>query len=143
MGEEEGAIFRKYLWGKKGIADFIKSLHYDKYGYDLNIILFKFYVNPDPYTLSDLKEVEPYRKSEQSISTNIIVNNSNFFLKSENERREFIKNSIMEKLNSIEEIVTKKKLDTNMNLLKSDLKILFDNYHSWLRSISLSCFSIP
>jgi len=122
---EIGKLFRSYIWGEKGISDELKKLRNVIYGRDISIILFQFYINPIPYELEHLKEIESYRRSEKSIGIPIIVNDDNFFNKSENERYSFLKESILKKMDLLAEVVKKKKLDTNVELLKSDLKQIF------------------
>ncbi|WP_461639615.1 hypothetical protein [Labilibaculum euxinus] len=126
MGDEQGALFRTYIWGEKGIGETLKKLSYENYGKDMKRILFQFYVNPIPYELQNLKEIENYRKKEKSIGIPIIVNEENFFSKSEPERVDFIKISILQKLDLLSEVVKKKKLDTNIESLKTDFQGLFD-----------------
>lgn len=126
MGDEQGALFRTYIWGEKGIGETLKKLSYENYGKDMKRILFQFYVNPIPYELQNLKEIENYRKKEKSIGIPIIVNEENFFSKSESERVNFIKISILQKLDLLSEVVKKKKLDTNIESLKTDFQGLFD-----------------
>jgi hypothetical protein len=118
VAEKKGELFRSYIWGENGIAHALNTLHGETFGKDLGIILFQFYVEPFPFQLAGIKEIEPYRKDEKSIGTPIIVNAANFFSKSDEGRYEFLKNAIMQKLDLISEIVKKRKLDTNMELLK-------------------------
>ena len=106
----------------------IKKLNQDDYGKDLKLALFQFYVNPIPIMEQALKEIEAYRKSEKSIGIPIVVNDKNFFSNSEEERYGFLKQSILQKLDLLAEVVKKKKLDTNMELLKSDLINVFNQY---------------
>lgn len=114
--------FTSYIWGEKGIEIALKKLHWRNYGSDLELALFQFYVNPIPYLLQNLKEIEPYRKNEKSIGIPIVVNEENFFKKTEEGRYEFLKQSILQKMELLEEVVKKRKLDTNMQALKSDLE---------------------
>jgi len=116
--------FTPYIWGDKGISDTLKKLMHENYGNDLILALFQFNVNPTPMELQNLKEIEPYRKNEKSIGIPIIVTDENFFSKSEEERYSFLKQSVLQKLDLLAEIVKKKKLDTKMDLLKSDLQKL-------------------
>ena len=125
IGDEKGGLFRSYIYGENNLVEIIKFLKHNKYGEDLKLILFQFYVNPIPYLLEHLKPIENYRKSEKAIGIPIIVNDENFFSKSETERYDFLRESILQKLDLLEEMVKKKKLDTNMELLKSDLKNIF------------------
>ncbi len=121
---EQGNLFRVYIWGEKGICETIKKLNNEDYGDDIKIILFQFYVNPIQVMEQALKEIEAYRKKEKSIGIPIIINNENFFSQTEERRFNFLKQSIFQKLELLTEIVKKKKLDTNMDLLKSDLEKL-------------------
>lgn len=116
--------FKAYIWGEKGICDTLKKLRHEDYGKDLKLALFQFYVKPTPMELQKLKEIESYRKNEKSIGVPIIVTDENFFSKSEEGRHSFLKQSILQKLDLLAEVVKKKKLDTNMEQLKSDLKKL-------------------
>ena len=118
---EQGKIFRSYIWGEKGICDTLKQLNHEDYGKDLKLALFQFYVNPIQYKLENLKEIESYRKNEKSIGIPIIINDKNFFSKSEKERYAFLRRSIFEKLDVLAEVVKKKKLDTRVDILKAEL----------------------
>jgi hypothetical protein len=121
LASVQGKLFRAYIFGEKGITDSLKKLKYENYGNDLKLALFQFYVNPIEYELDNLKPIESYRKNEKSIGIPIIINEENFFSKSEQERYNFLKTSILDKLDLLAEVVKKKKLDTNIELLKSDL----------------------
>ena len=96
-------------------------LNNEDYGNDLKLVLFQFYINPIHYQLNNLKDIESYRANEKSIGIPIIVTDENFFSQSEEGRYQFLKQSILQKLNLITEIVKKKKLDTNVEKLKTDL----------------------
>lgn len=120
--KKQGDLFRQYIWGDKGICDTLKKLNQDDYGKDLKLALFQFYVNPIAYELENLKEIEAYRKNEKSIGIPIVVNDKNFFSQTEEGRYNFLKQSILQKLDLLAEVVKKKKLDTKMDLLKADLE---------------------
>jgi hypothetical protein len=120
--EEQGRVFRSYVWGEKGICDVWKKLNHKDYGVDLLLVLFQFYVNPFPFEVESLKKIESYRAKEKSIGIPIIINDENFFSKSEKDRYEFLKESILQKLDLLAEVIKKKKLDTNIELLKSDVQ---------------------
>jgi len=124
LATEQGRLFRTYIWGEKGICDTLKKLNHEDYGKDLILSLFQFYVNPIPIIEQNLKEIEPYRKKEKSIGIPIIVNNKNFFSLSEEGRYNFLKQSILQKLDLLAEVVKQKKLDTKIELLKTDLQKL-------------------
>lgn len=124
--EQKGRIFRSYIWGENGIDIELKRLKHEDYGKDVRLILFQFYLNPFSDELQSLKEIESYRKSEKSVGVPIIVTDDNFFNKSEEERYYFLKESILKKIEPLAEVVKKRKLDTKMGLLKSDLKNLLN-----------------
>ena len=124
LAAEKGRLFRNYIWGEKGICDTLKKLNQDDYGKDLKLALFQFYVNPIPIMEQALKEIESYRKNEKSIGMSIVVNDKNFFSKSEEGRNSFLKQSILQKLDLLTVVVKKKKLDTKMELLRVDLQKL-------------------
>ncbi|MEG1239244.1 hypothetical protein [Chryseobacterium sp.] len=124
MGDEQGVLFRTYIWGDEGIGNVLKTLRYENYGNDMKRILFQFYVNPIPYEQQNLKAIEPYRAREKAIGIPIIVTNENFFSQSEEGRYSFLKQSIFQKIDLLAEVVKKKKLDTKMELLKADLQKL-------------------
>jgi len=120
--KNQGDLFSTYIWGEMGISDNLKKLKYEDYGKDLTLALFQFHLKPIPYELPYLKEIESYRKNEKSIGIPIIVTDENFFSKSEEGRYDFLKQSILQKMDLLAEVVKKKKLDTNMVRLKIDLE---------------------
>lgn len=124
LATEQGRLFRAYVWGEKGICDTLKKLNNEDYGKDLKLALFQFYVNPIPMMEQALKEIEAYRKNEKSIGIPIVINDENFFSKSEEGRYSFLKQSIFQRIDLLAEVVKKKKLDTKMELLKADLQKL-------------------
>ena len=126
--KNKGDLFRTYIWGNKGICDTLKKLNQEDYGKDLILVLFQFYVSPILFVLQNLKEIEQYRKKEKSIGIPIIVNDDNFFSKSEEERYLFLKQSILQKIDLLEEVINKKKLDTNISLLKYDLQRIINEF---------------
>jgi hypothetical protein len=116
--------FKAYIWGERGICDTLKKLRRDDYGKDLKLALFQFYVRPKRLELQKLKAIESYRKNEKSIGIPIIVNDENFFSKSEEDRYFFLRHSILQKLDLLEAVVKKNKLDTKIDQLKIDLQKL-------------------
>jgi|SRR5690554_345976 len=121
LATEQGREFRSYIWGEKGISRKIEQLNFDDYGNDLKLILFQFYVNPDLVEAQSLLEIEKYRKREKAIGVPVIINRLNFFEKNENERDEFLEKCLMQKLDILEKIIIKEKLDTDIEKLKVDL----------------------
>ncbi|MDR0866130.1 MAG: hypothetical protein LBO74_14535 [Candidatus Symbiothrix sp.] len=115
--------FTPYIWKEHGVSTVLKKMKTNRFfGQDLDLALFQFYVKPTPIELQYLKEIGAYRRKEKSIGIPIIVNDENFFNKSEEDRYNFIKTSILLKMDLLEDVVKKKKLDTNMDLLKKDLQ---------------------
>ena len=125
QADEQGALFRSYIWGEKGIDNLFKKLKSQDYGKDMKLILFQFYIKPHPIELENIKEVESYRKKECSIGLSVIINNDNFFNKTEFERYEFLKITILHRLDLLENVVLKKKLDTKIELLRFNVLKLF------------------
>lgn len=122
LAVEQAKLFHTHIWGEKGICKILHKLNKVDYGKDLKLALFQFYVNPIEYESNNLKEIESYRKNEKSIGIPIIINYENFFSQTDEGRYEFLKQSIFQKLELLTEVVKKKKLDTNIDLLKSDLQ---------------------
>jgi hypothetical protein len=88
------------------------------------LALSQFYVLPLLEQLAYLKDIERYRPKERAIGIPIIIHNDNFFNKSDFERRKFLKDIILEKLDPLAVVVKRNKLDTNVALLKSDVEKL-------------------
>ncbi|OCB70732.1 hypothetical protein B0A79_13870 [Flavobacterium piscis] len=128
IGDVMGPEFRSYIYGENKIEKTLKILKNKDYGQDLKLILFQFYINPIPYLLNNLKEIESYRKKEKSIGIPIVINEDNFFSKNESERYDFIRESLLHKIDLLAEVSKKNKLDINIELLKSDLKKILINY---------------
>lgn len=124
---KKGDEFRSYIWGKKGIDVFLKSLSYVDYGKDLKRILFQFYIMPCDFERIHIKEIEQYRKKEKAIGIPIIVERS-FFQFSETERRKFLVSSMLSKFNLLGNVVKNKKLDTNMTKLVHDFTCKLDAF---------------
>ena len=118
---ELGNQVSSYIWGERGISGNLKKLKIEDYGKDLNLVLLEFHVKPTPTELSYLKEIESYRKKEKAIGIPIIVTDENFFSKTEEERYRFLKEDILNKMDLLENVVKKKKLDTDVKKLKADI----------------------
>lgn len=118
---ELGNQVSSYIWGERGISGNLKKLKIEDYGKDLNLVLLEFHVKPTPTELSYLKEIESYRKKEKAIGIPIIVTDENFFSKTEEARYRFLKEAILNKMDLLENVVKKKKLDTDVKKLKADI----------------------
>ena len=123
---EKGRLFRTYVWGDKGISDLLKKLKNDTYGKDVMIILFQFYINPFPIELQNLRQIGAYRKEEKSIGIPIIIRDENFFEKPDEERRNFLKQSVLKKIDLLAQKTKRKKLDTKIDLLRQDIQELLN-----------------
>ena len=124
---EQGRLFRSHIWGENGIDGHLKKLKHQDYGKDLILVLFQFYLNPLPIELLKIKEIEAYRKKEKSIGLSIIVTDDNFFNESHESRYRFIKQSILQKIDALAEIIRRKELDTKIELLKADLQNILES----------------
>lgn len=122
--EKKWKMFRSYIWGEFGICEPLKKLKRSDYGKDLKLALFQFYVLPLLEELKYLKEIGRYRPKERAIGIPIIIHDENFFNKSDYERRKFLKQVILEKLDLLANVVKRNKLDTDIELLKSDVEKL-------------------
>lgn len=120
----KGETFRKYVWGPLGVRDHLSTLRRQNYGRDLDLVLFKFYLLPLIEELAVLKEIERYRPKEKAIGIPIIIHNENFFDKSDLDRRRFLKEAILEKLDLLAKVIKRNKLDTDIALLRSDVEKL-------------------
>lgn len=121
IADEKGDLFRNYIWGQNGIKEKLILLKRENYGKDMNLILLEFYLNPISYLRQNLREIESYRKKEKAIGIPIIVTDENFFSKTEEERYRFLKETILNKMDLLENVVKKKKLDTDVKKLKADI----------------------
>lgn len=124
LSSRQGDLVRNYIAGENGFSKKISKLNSDNYGTDLTFILIRYHVNPIPFELQYLKPIEYYRRKEKSIAVVVIINTENFFIKSEEERLNFLNQSLLERLDLVKERVKRKKFDTNMDLLISDVRNL-------------------
>lgn len=121
---KQGHEFNMYLWNdSRSLDEKLKILKPNQYGLDIELMLFEFYLNPLPKQfIAYNKKTIDYRKNEKAIGIKIIITNDNFFNKEEEQRRNFLKQAILQKMELLAEVVKKRKLDTNVDLLKSDLQ---------------------
>ncbi len=118
---EQGKIFRIYIFGESGLSQILKKLRKEDYGNDLALILFEFYVNPLDIEIEKLKEIGNYRKKEKSIGIPIKIDKENFFSKNDEERKIWIRQTIINRINLLDKKVKANKLDTNLSNLKKDV----------------------
>jgi hypothetical protein len=112
-------ISSPYIWGDEGISNKLKKLEYKNYGNDLELVLFKFHIKPTSVELGK-REIGNYSKKEKSIAIPVVIDDNNFFSKSETQRVSFLKEIVLRKMDLLEDVIKKKSLDTNFELLKSD-----------------------
>ena len=120
----KGEVFDSYIWGSLGIRDPLNTLKRQDYGQDLQLVLFQFYVLPLIEELAVLKDMGRYRPKERSVGIPVIIHDKNFFDRSDFERRRFLKDVILEKLDLLAVVIKRNKLDTNIALLRSDVERL-------------------
>ena len=118
---EQGKISRIYIFGESGLSQILKKLRKEDYGNDLALILFEFYVNPLDIEIEKLKEIGNYRKKEKSIGIPIKIDKENFFSKNDEERKIWIRQTIINRINLLDKKVKANKLDTNLSNLKKDV----------------------
>ena len=79
INESNTEFIKTYLWSENGMNEKLSTLKWDKYGKDIEMILFKIIINPTRIIKRKLKEIENYRKKEKAISIPIILENESFF----------------------------------------------------------------
>ena len=120
--KEKGELFSSQIWGEFGISGPLKTLRRSDYGKDLKLALLQFYLPPLIEQLAVLKEIERYRPKERAIGIPIVIHDQNLFNRSDLERRKFLRDAILEKLDLLAGVVKRNKLDTNIDLLKADVE---------------------
>ena len=118
---KNGDIFDKYLWGNTGVKQILINLDHIKYGSDLELILFEFYLDPLDDQIRLRKPVGNYRKKEKAIGLvfNIF---DDFFEMSHESRVDYLKKIIIERLEELKIRVKKNKLDLDIDILILDTK---------------------
>ena len=125
--ESNKEIVKSFLWGKNGLKEKLKTIKWNSYGQDFQLILFQFYVNPISQLRDNLKEIESYRRKEKAIGIPVVIDKKNFFKLNESKKWEFLNNTIIDKLDLLVEKVKRNKLDLNVGLLKTDVENLLKN----------------
>lgn len=126
MDDDSIHVFRKYIYGENGIKNKTDTLLSEDLFKELNLILFKFYINPIEYYLKNLEQVS-FSKKEKAIDYSIIINQENFFEKTEKERKEFIQNEILKGLHVMGEILKQKNILVNLDVLIKDFELILLN----------------
>lgn len=126
--DEQEQLFTYYLWGEGGLADKLGPLKHVEYGKDLVRILFQFNLFPSEFSLEHMEGMEKYRAKEKAIGIPLFVTKENFFSKPEVERRKFLHDSMIMKLDLLSEVVKQKKLDTDIEKLKQDIQAALQDF---------------
>lgn len=106
------------------IEMYIKGIRNVSYGSDLKTVALVFYVLPDIYLKDNLKEIDNYMRSELLYKINIIVEKDFFNKTSEEEKKDYLKTIVVNKLELL--AVKAKKIDTDILKLIEDVKIAFN-----------------
>lgn len=118
---KRGDEFRSYIWGQSGVSGLTKNIPYYNYGKGLELILFQFYVIPCDYERAQIKEIGQYRKKEKSIGISLIIE-EDFFLRTDADRRRIIRPLMVSRVESLEKVIKRRRLDTNIWRLILDLR---------------------
>ncbi len=116
----QGNEFRQLLYGDKGMLSPLKDLSATDYGHDMEHIAFDFHINPCDYEINEIRAVGTYRKKGHSIDVAVIVG-EDFFRKSHEERRQWIREQILERIRQVGQVVSHQKLDTDIERLLADI----------------------
>jgi hypothetical protein len=121
-GEIEQKLVKQYLWGATGLKEKLKSLKWQEFGKDLQLILFEIYVTPNSYERDSLKEIGNYRRKEKAIGIPVILDEEGFFSLNDTGRHEFFRATILKRLDLLEQKVKRNKLDLDIEKLKNEVK---------------------
>lgn len=117
--EKQGKLFEDYVWHNLDSLDKkLGNIAFSDFGFDLELILFEFYINPLEYEKNYHKnEIGNYNKNEKSVGIPVFVTDELFFNRKEYERKQFLNEIISKKLLLLKEVIKKKKLDTDIDKL--------------------------
>ena len=122
---QQGNAFRGALMGDGGIARQMSVFLHRDYGVDLRSIEFQFHILPDSYERNSIHTITPYAKSLRQICVSIIVEEE-FFAMSEPKRVAWIKQKLLWVMPLVEEEVKKRRLDTQIDRLSDEVKIVLE-----------------
>lgn len=117
-------MFKLYLWGengKGGLSTKLKSLQGNNYGSDVELILFQFVVGATIIQPESYKDIENFRPKEKSIAVWIAIDDSCYFDLSDGKRRQYIRESILNRMESLKIRFKARKFDVDMDRLIRDL----------------------
>lgn len=117
---EMGDSFRQILWTEGGLDSVLKPIIYEDYGTNVHLILLQFFIAPFDFERDRLKKMEGYRKKEKAINFSFIIEKE-FFSLSDDERKAFVRESVLTRLAELPCLIKKKKLDTDFERLYNDV----------------------
>lgn len=115
-----GESFHQILWAEGGLDSILKPIIYENYGTDVHLILLQFFIAPFDFERDRLKKMEGYRKKEKTISFSFIIEKE-FFSLNDDERKAFVRESVLTRLSELPCLIKKKKLDTDFERLYNDV----------------------
>jgi|APMI01.1.fsa_nt_gi hypothetical protein len=116
-----------FLWGpdgQGGLSQRLKDGLNKSYGKDISIILLQFNVNPQP-GWPVMKDVDNYRPSEKSIGAWITIDDEYFSLPDDAAKERFVRDRILDRLETISKRFKARKLDADIDRLIDDVKKIF------------------
>ena len=128
--EKQGIEFRSYIWGEKGLDPFLKKLDRTLYSKEFNLILIQFYVNPIKEHIVKIREIENIRKKEMAIGVSIVINDDLFFNNNEMERKKYLKEIIIKRIEKLNERMKRNNISIDLNKLKEDMEIIIDEWRN-------------
>lgn len=87
-------IFVPYIWGANGLIDLLK-LNINEYCQKLDTLLVKYFVCPTENEIKNIKEIGSIDNKQKIIDVSIVVDDNNFFSKDENDRKNYLINSLI------------------------------------------------
>lgn len=116
-----GGAFRDFLFHETRIADVLKEVRASAYGADLRRIVLNFHITPSAEDLQDVRPTSDFRKRDHAVEVGIVVERE-FFAWSLEERRTWVIDRILERVEALRPLVARRKLDTRFDALIGDLR---------------------
>lgn len=116
--------FSKYLSNENGIESLLQGIEPEKYGKDIDLILFECHLKPSHTEIEIFKDKVSFRKKERSMGVSVIFNERDFFNHSAETRLLILKKSLIDKLSLLENRVKSKKIDLDVVRLKADMSAI-------------------
>ncbi len=131
-GGENTAFFSDYIWRENGFKTILdKYLVEQSFGSDLNLLLIKYIVDGDILTFKTIKRnISAYSTQNKDISVDINVRNTDFLEQAELERRNYIVQSTLSAVNTVEKQVAVHGLVVDFELLRIKIKLAAKEFFS-------------